>query len=100
MTLEWEQVIVDAADPGALAGGGLRRWSGSWLTTTRRSSKIRPAPEQVPGLLFAPVSEPKTRKNRLHLDFRPTTGTPPWLASWSSAPLTRMSARASKRGPS
>ena len=25
----------------------------------------------MPGLLFVPVPEPKTIKNRLHLDFRP-----------------------------
>ena len=33
--------------------------------------EIRPAPERLPGLLFARVPEPKTLKNRLHLDFRP-----------------------------
>jgi hypothetical protein len=33
--------------------------------------EIRPAPERVPGLLFVRVPEPKTLKNRLHLDFRP-----------------------------
>ena len=33
--------------------------------------EIRPAPDQLPGLLFVRVPEPKTVKNRLHLDFRP-----------------------------
>jgi hypothetical protein len=33
--------------------------------------EIRPAPNRLPGLLFASVPEPKTGKNRLHLDFRP-----------------------------
>jgi hypothetical protein len=33
--------------------------------------EIRPAPEQLPGLLFVPVPEVKSIKNRLHLDFRP-----------------------------
>ena len=33
--------------------------------------EIRPAPDRLPGLLFARVPEPKTLKNRLHLDFRP-----------------------------
>ena len=32
---------------------------------------IRPAPDEVPGLLFLGVPEAKTGKNRLHLDFRP-----------------------------
>jgi hypothetical protein len=71
MALEWEQVIVDAADPGALG-----RW---WLTALEwvvvnddpEEFEIRPAPERLPGLLFVRVPEPKTAKNRLHLDFRP-----------------------------
>ena len=33
--------------------------------------EIRPSADVVPGLLFADVSELKTAKNRLHLDFRP-----------------------------
>jgi hypothetical protein len=33
--------------------------------------EIRPAPDRLPGLLFGSVPEPKTVKNRLHLDFRP-----------------------------
>jgi hypothetical protein len=33
--------------------------------------EIRPAPDRLPGLLFTPVPEKKTLKNRLHLDFRP-----------------------------
>jgi Glyoxalase-like domain len=33
--------------------------------------EIRPAADRPPGLLFVAVSEQKTMKNRLHLDFRP-----------------------------
>ena len=33
--------------------------------------EIRPSPDRLPGLLFVAVKEPKTTKNRLHLDFRP-----------------------------
>ena len=33
--------------------------------------EIRPAPAQLPGLLFVRVPEEKTVKNRLHFDFRP-----------------------------
>ena len=51
MELVWEQVVVDARDPGEF--------------------EIRPAPEQLPGLLFEPVGDAKAGKNRLHLDFRP-----------------------------
>ncbi|MFG2352263.1 VOC family protein [Streptomyces sp. NPDC048521] len=71
MALEWEQVIVDAADPVALG-----RW---WAEALGRvcvdeaddEYEIRTAPDRLPGLLFGHVPEPKTVKNRLHLDFRP-----------------------------
>lgn len=71
MSLEWEQVIVDAADPGELG-----RW---WVTALDwvvvnddpEEFEIRPAVDQMPGLLFGRVPEQKTLKNRLHLDFRP-----------------------------
>ena len=71
MALEWEQVIVDAADPVALG-----RWWATALEWTvvnddPEDFEIRPTPERLPGLLFARVSESKTLKNRLHLDFRP-----------------------------
>ncbi|MEU2284111.1 VOC family protein [Streptomyces sp. NPDC013178] len=71
MTLEWEQVIVDAADPVALG----RWWAEAlgWVTVNDAPGEyeIRPAPDRIPGLLFVPVPESKTVKNRLHLDFRP-----------------------------
>jgi glyoxalase superfamily protein len=71
MSLEWEQVIVDCAEPVTLG----RWWAAAleWVVVSEdpEEFEIRPAPEQVPGLLFARVPEPKTAKNRLHLDFRP-----------------------------
>ena len=71
MSLEWEQVIVDAADPGALG----RWWADAleWVVVNDdpEEFEIRPAPDRMPGLLFARVPETKTLKNRLHLDFRP-----------------------------
>ncbi|MER6456960.1 VOC family protein [Streptomyces sp900105245] len=70
--MEWEQVIVDAADPVALG----RWWAEAlgWVVVADAADEfeIRPAPERLPGLLFVPVPEGKTVKNRLHLDFRPT----------------------------
>ena len=33
--------------------------------------EIRPATDEIPGLIFGSVPEQKTIKNRLHLDFRP-----------------------------
>jgi hypothetical protein len=71
MALEWEQVVVDAADPVALG----RWWAAAleWIVVNDdpEEFEIRPAPDRLPGLLFARVPESKTLKNRLHLDFRP-----------------------------
>jgi hypothetical protein len=71
MGLEWEQVVVDASDPVALG----RWWAGAlgWVVVHEAPDEveIRPAPDRLPGLLFVPVPEAKTVKNRLHLDFRP-----------------------------
>lgn len=71
MSLEWEQVVVDARDPVALG-----RW---WLQALRwiivnddpHEFEIRPHAERLPGLIFEPATERKEGKNRLHLDFRP-----------------------------
>jgi hypothetical protein len=71
MQLEWEQVIVDASDPVALG----RWWASAleWVVVNDdpEEFEIRPGPELLPGLLFVRVDEPKSQKNRLHLDFRP-----------------------------
>ncbi|QEV22277.1 VOC family protein [Streptomyces alboniger] len=75
MSLEWEQVVVDAADPGALG----RWWAGAlgWVVVDDSADEceIRPEPDRLPGLLFGRAAEKetvkRTEKNRLHLDFRP-----------------------------
>ena len=71
MPLEWEQVVVDAADPAALG----RWWATAldWVVVNDdpEEFEIRSAPERLPGLLFVRVPEGKTVKNRLHFDFRP-----------------------------
>ncbi|MDQ0579056.1 VOC family protein [Streptomyces rishiriensis] len=71
MALDWEQVIVDAADPSALG----RWWAAAlgWVVVNDAPDEyeIRPEQDRTPGLLFVPVPERKTVKNRLHLDFRP-----------------------------
>ena len=71
MTLEWEQVIVDAHDPLALGRWWAQALGWVFVGDDPDEVEIRPAPDTMPGLLFAPVTEPKTVKNRLHLDFRP-----------------------------
>ncbi len=72
MTLEWEQTIIDSRDAAALG----RWWQEAlgWVVVNDAADEfeIRPAADRLPGLLFVPVPEPKTIKNRLHLDFRPT----------------------------
>ena len=71
MALEWEQVIVDAADPVALG----RWWAEAlgWVVVADSPDEfeIRPEKDRLPGLLFGSAPDAKTVKNRLHLDFRP-----------------------------
>ncbi|MEV5934450.1 VOC family protein [Streptomyces sp. NPDC052079] len=71
MSLMWEQVVMDAADPVTLG----RWWSKAlgWVVVNDAPDEfeIRPAPDRLPGLIFEPVPEGKAGKNRLHLDFRP-----------------------------
>jgi catechol 2,3-dioxygenase-like lactoylglutathione lyase family enzyme len=71
VSLEWEQTIVAARDPHAL--GLWWREALGWVVVNDDPGEfeIRPAADRLPGLLFVPVPEPKTTKNRLHLDFRP-----------------------------
>jgi hypothetical protein len=71
MALEWEQTVVDAADPATLG----RWWADAlgWVVVgdTPEEYEIRPAPDRTPGIIFVPVDDRKIVKNRLHLDFRP-----------------------------
>ena len=71
MSLVWEQVVVDAAQPAALG----RWWANAlgWVVTFEADDEyeIRSAPDRLPGLVFVPVGDSKVTKNRLHLDFRP-----------------------------
>jgi predicted enzyme related to lactoylglutathione lyase len=68
---QWENLVVDAADPARLG----RWWAealGYQITVDGPDEvEIRRAPDQVPGLIFPPVPEGKTVKNRLHIDLRP-----------------------------
>lgn len=71
MSLEWEQVVVEARDAVLLG----RWWQEAlgWVIVNDDPGEfeIRPAPDRLPGLLFLPVGQGKQVKNRLHLDFRP-----------------------------
>jgi hypothetical protein len=71
VALEWEQTIIDTRDPVRL--GRWWREALGWIVANDDPDEyeIRPAPDRLPGLLFAQVPEAKSVKNRLHLDFRP-----------------------------
>ncbi|NNE10709.1 MAG: VOC family protein [Ilumatobacter sp.] len=71
MSLEWEQVVIDARDAVALG----RWWCDAldWVVVEDDPAEfeIRPAPDRLPGLVFEPVDDSKQVKNRVHLDLRP-----------------------------
>jgi predicted enzyme related to lactoylglutathione lyase len=71
VSLEWEQVVIDARDPVALG----RWWADvlGWavLNDSADEFEIRRSPDELPGLVFLHAPESKKMKNRLHLDFRP-----------------------------
>jgi len=71
MPSQWYTTVVDAADPAALA----RFWA-----AVLDYQIVYEAPDEVviakdehtyPGLIFVPVPEAKTAKNRLHIDLNP-----------------------------
>ncbi len=71
VNLEWEQTVVDARDPAALGRWWREALGWTVVNDDPREYEIRPAADRLPGLVFVGVPEPKTSKNRLHLDFRP-----------------------------
>ncbi|GII83220.1 hypothetical protein Ssi03_12100 [Sphaerisporangium siamense] len=71
MSLIWEQVVIDAADPVALGQWWTKALGWVVVNDAEDEYEIRVAPDLLPGLLFTPVPEGKQGKNRLHLDFRP-----------------------------
>ena len=71
MPLEWEQVVIDCADPLRLGRWWAEALGWTYWSEASDEVEIRPTEDQLPGLIFGVVPEPKTIKNRLHLDFRP-----------------------------
>ncbi|WP_152188304.1 VOC family protein [Georgenia satyanarayanai] len=84
MALRWYSVVVDCRDPRALAGW----WAQvlGWRTAYEADDEVViipphmfedgfaervPARERGQGLVFVPVPEGKTVKNRLHIDLAP-----------------------------
>ena len=81
MSLEWEQTIVDARDPGTL--GSWWRDALGWVVVNDDPNEfeIRPAADRLPGLLFVPV--PITRAPALTASWTATVPTPP-PAPWTT----------------
>ena len=71
VSLEWEQVVIDARDPRRWDAGGAKRSGGSSCNDDADEVEIRAAPDRLPGILFGVSDDAKPVKNRLHLDFRP-----------------------------
>ncbi|MFS8200373.1 VOC family protein [Streptomyces sp. CWNU-52B] len=71
MTLNWQHVIVHAADPRALG----QWWADAlgWVVVHDSDVEfaIRAEPDRLPGLEFVRLDEAKKTKSRLHLDFVP-----------------------------
>ena len=72
MSLQWEQITIEASDPVTL--GNWWRQALGWVVVNHDAEEfeIRADAEQLPGLLFVVAAGTKSSKNRLHLDFRPT----------------------------
>jgi hypothetical protein len=85
MSIRWYSVVIDCHDVAAQA----RWWAEAldWRIVYESNdeavivppramdeSRVIPVEEQGPGLVFVPVSEGKTIKNRLHLDLAPFAG--------------------------
>lgn len=71
MAVEWEQVIVDCADPRALGQWWAEVLGWVVVDSSEEEYEIRAAPDRLPGILFGRSTDTKVVKNRLHLDLRP-----------------------------
>jgi predicted enzyme related to lactoylglutathione lyase len=71
MPSRWEQIVVDSEDPARLARWWAEALGYQIVHEEPDEIEIRRGPEEMPGLLFTPVPDSKTVKNRLHIDLRP-----------------------------
>ena len=71
MSLKWEEVVVDCAEPAALGQWWATALGWVVVDDSPDAFEIVPAPGRLPSLMFVRVAERKTIKNRLHLDVRP-----------------------------
>ena len=71
MPISWEQIVVDSDDPHRLARWWAEALGYEIVHEAPDEVEIRRSPDELPGLLFGACPDPKTVKNRLHLDLRP-----------------------------
>jgi hypothetical protein len=71
MGSRWQTVVVEAADPGRLGRWWAEVLDYHLLSETPDEVVIAPDKGARPELLFSLLAEPKTAKNRLHLDLTP-----------------------------
>jgi hypothetical protein len=71
MPSRWEQVVVDARDPGQLARWWAEALGYVIVHEAPDEVEIRRSPDEMPGLLFGLNGDLKRVKNRLHIDLRP-----------------------------
>jgi predicted enzyme related to lactoylglutathione lyase len=71
MPVRWEQIVVDAEDAHRLARWWAEALGYQIVHEAPDEVEIRRTPDELPGLLFTPVPDAKTVKNRLHIDLRP-----------------------------
>lgn len=70
MSLRWEEVVVDCRDQLALSRWWIEVLGWDVVDSDEDETELR-NPEGGATLMFLNVPEPKTIKNRLHLDFVP-----------------------------
>ncbi|MCW3842154.1 VOC family protein [Micromonospora yasonensis] len=71
MTSVWENLTVDAQDPSRLAHWWAEALGYQVISDKPDEVEIRRSPDELPGIVFVPVTGPKEGKNRLHIDLRP-----------------------------
>ncbi|MDI6098211.1 VOC family protein [Actinoplanes sp. NEAU-A12] len=71
MPSRWEQIVVDAQDPGRLARWWAEALDYVIVNEAPDEVEIRRTADELPGLLFGVGVDPKRVKNRLHIDLRP-----------------------------
>jgi len=83
MTLGWEQVIIDSANPSALGNWWAKALGWTVVSDEPDEVEIQPELGVTPGLMFAPVPEAKAGKNACTSISGPPEPTPIRLRRWT-----------------